>query len=200
MAFNLDELNDIEISDIGTWPEWLRIAMAFVVFLGLLGGGYYFLVGKQLQDLAQLERQESELKRTYTRNKEKVINLPLYREQIEQIQGNFSVIAGQLPNRAEVPQLLIDITQAGLARGLEFRKFEPKEEQRADFYATLPIDISVVGTYHQFGQFASDLASLPRIVTLGDLNISGADNGRLTVNTVVNTYRYLDEDESSSGS
>lgn len=200
MAINLSDLQDIDISDLDTWPQWFKVFGVFVVFAGILYGGYHFLISTQIEELDRLQREEQNLRTTFLDRKGKAINLPVYREQMEQMEETFGVLVDQLPDKTEVPQLLIDITQTGLARGLEFSLFRPQREQVGDFYSTLPIDLAVRGNYHQFGQFVSDLSALPRIVTLGNLSFQGQPNGQLSVSAVVRTYRYLDEDETSAAS
>jgi type IV pilus assembly protein PilO len=195
MAINLSDLQDVDIADLATWPQWFKTFAVVLVFGGLLYGGYHFIISDQLVELDKLERQEKDLKQTYLDRKAKAINLPVYREQMEQMQSSFEVMVGQLPDKTEVPQLLNDITQAGLSRGLTFSVFQPRPEGRGDFYATLPINLRVSGSYHQFGQFVSDLAALPRIVTVGNIQLSAQANGNLNVSALVKTFRYLDEED-----
>src|SRR3990172_4457565 len=122
------------------------------------------------------------------------INLPAYKEQMEEMEQTFGSLLRQLPNTTEVPDLLVDITQAGLGRGLEFNLFRPEKEQPRDFYAEMPISVEVRGTYHELAQFISDVAALPRIVTFGDITISSSGkDSKLTMSAKPRTYRYLDE-------
>lgn len=197
MAIDLSELQDIDIADLSTWPQWFKGFMVLLVFGGILYAGYHFLVSVQIEELDQLEREEGNLRKVFLDRKGKAINLPVYREQLAQMEESFGILVNQLPDKTEVPQLLIDITQAGLARGLDFSLFKPQRERVGDFYATLPIDLRVSGTYHQFGQFVSDLSALPRIVTVGNLGMSGRPDGQLNVSAVIMTYRYLDETEAA---
>ena len=193
MAIDFSELQDVDLTDLTTWPEWFKVAMTFVVFLALLYGGYHFLIGEQLRELNKLQVQEETLKKTFLDRKAKAINLPLYREQMIEIQRDFMVLIDQLPDKSEVPELLVDITQAGLSRGLEFLRFKPEATRDGDFYVTLPISLSVKGSFHQLGLFISDLATLPRIVTLGNLTVNGEPSGILNVSAEIKTYRYQDE-------
>jgi type IV pilus assembly protein PilO len=197
MAFSLSDLQDIDIADLSTWPQWFKTIAVAAVFGGILYAGYHFLIKTQISELDRLEVEEQNLRKTFLDRKAKAINLPVYREQMAQMEETFGVLVDQLPDKTEVPQLLIDITQAGLARGLEFSLFKPQREQVGDFYATLPIDLVVQGNFHQFGLFISDLSALPRIVTLGNLGIQGQPTGELNVTAVVKTYRYLDEEETA---
>src|SRR5690606_8953413 len=191
MAFNLSELQDIDIGDLDTWPQWFKTFCVILVFGGILYAGYHFLISVQLDELDRLEREEANLRNTFLDRKGKAINLPVYREQLAEMAEAFGVMVNQLPDSTEVPQLLIDLAQAGLARGLAFSLRSPQREQNGDSDATLPIDLVVRGGYHQSGPFASDLAALPRIVTVGNLTIQGQPNGQLNVNAVVKPYRYL---------
>jgi type IV pilus assembly protein PilO len=144
------------------------------------------------------EQQEQSLRQTYLTKKLLAINLDIYRKQMEEIQESFGSLLRQLPNTTEVPDLLVDITQAGLGRGLEFSLFRPEAERPQDFCAELPISLSVSGSYHELAQFISDVAALPRIVTFGDINISGVKDGKLSMQATARTYRYLDSGEVKS--
>jgi len=127
------------------------------------------------------------------------INLEAYKQQMEEMQQTFGSLLRQLPNSTEVPDLLVDITQAGLGRGLEFVLFKPEKEQPKDFYAELPISLQVRGNYHELAQFVSDVAALPRIVTFGDITISSQTKGRLAMGATARTYRYLEEGAAAAG-
>ncbi len=199
MAIDLSELQDIDIGDLSTWPRWFKGFAVFAVFCGLLYAGYHYLISEQIRELDTLTREEGSLKKTFLDRKGRAINLPTYREQMKQMEETFAVMVDQLPDKTEVPELLIDITQAGLSRGLEFDLFQPVAEQVSGFYAILPVNVRVRGAYHQFGLFLSDLASLSRIVTVGNLGISSTPQGVLTISAVVRTFRYLDEDAAYSG-
>src|SRR5205085_6725136 len=141
------------------------------------------------------QQEEGKLREAYTTKKAKAINYDLYRQQLAEIEQAFGALLKQLPNKAEMDALLTDINQAGLGRGLQFELFKPAAQERvADFYAELPISIRITGNYHDMGAFASDIAQLPRIVTLNDVSITN-DKGVLAMDAVAKTYRYLDEDE-----
>ena len=137
--------------------------------------------------------QELELRRTFTIKKGMVVNLPAYQAQMIQIKNMLAELVRQLPDSSEVPSLLIDITEAGGRRGLEFVVFDPQEQELGDFYSTLPILMEVKGNYHQLANFISDLAQMPRIVTVGDLEITADEDGGLTSSLVLQTYSYLAE-------
>lgn len=192
----LSDIQDVDIGDFSTWPHWFRWAVIFVVSGGLLWFGYKYLIEPEQIELAKLERQETQLRESFLIKKEQVVNLPAYREQMVEIQDRFGVVLKQLPNKTEVPALLIDISQAGLSRGLVFNQFKPANPRTAEFYITLPISINVSGTYHQLAEFISDLAALPRIVTLGDMTIKGGgeDGTALRMTAQLYTYQYLEEE------
>ncbi len=192
----LSDIQDIDLNDIGSWPLWLKITGAGLVCLGILAAGYYFIIKAQYEDLQKLQRQEAQLKDAYLKKKALAINLSAYRQQMKEIEGTFGVMLKQLPDKTEVPELLIDITQAGLGRGLQFQTFKPQRTRQEDFYAEMPISIAVSGSYHQLGEFVSDLASLPRIVTIGDLDLTPIDGtDHLMMSATTKTYHYLDEDQ-----
>lgn len=192
----LRELQEVDFNDIGSWPLWLKVTGAAVICVAVLAAGYWFIIKDQYADLQKLQRQEAQLKDSYLKKKALAINLGAYRQQMKEIEDTFGVMLKQLPDKTEVPELLIDITQAGLGRGLQFQTFKPQRTRQEDFYAEMPISLAVSGTYHQLGEFVSDLASLPRIVTIGNLDltpIKGTD--RLTMSATTKTYHYLDEDQ-----
>ena len=145
--------------------------------------------------MEKIERQELTLKDDFLKKKELAINLEAYKQQMVEMQERFGVMLRQLPNKTEVPELLIDITQTGLGRGLQFQLFQPRGKRVADFYAELPINIRVSGTYHQLGEFVSDVAALPRIVTIDDLVLAPARGNNLTMSAVAKTYHYLDDEQ-----
>lgn len=192
----LDELRRLDPKSIGSWPiavqfVTLLLILALVVFLG-----YWFDWRNQLTEINTLRERESTLRTTYMDKKRQAINLPAYQKQLEDIEQAFGALLRQLPNRSEMDALLTDINQAGLGRGLQFELFRPAaSETISEFYAELPINIRVTGSYHELGSFASDISQLPRIVTLNDVAVSTGRDGMLTMDAVAKTFRYLDEDE-----
>jgi type IV pilus assembly protein PilO len=190
-------LGDLTLADLNnpaSWPVWLKATATGLVVALILGGGYWFLIQDQIAALERTENEERQLRQSFLDKKALAINLEAYRQQMTEMQETFGVLLKQLPNQSEVPELLIDITQAGLARGLEFVQFKPGGLRQADFYSELPINLTVKGTYHQLGQFVSDLAALPRIVTIGDLALKPiANSNRLQMSAVTRTFHYLDE-------
>lgn len=188
----LDELRSLDLKDLATLPLPVKILGIAISCLVILGGGYYLIIADQLEQRAQAQAEEQTLRETYLNKKLLAINIDIYRKQMEEMQQTFGSLLRQLPNTTEVPDLLVDITQAGLGRGLEFSLFRPEKEQPKDFYAELPISLQVSGTYHEFAHFISDVAALPRIVTFGDINITTGQGGRLSMQATAKTYRYLD--------
>lgn len=192
---NLSEINwDLEAA--GTWP--LPIKIASVVILAALTAGlwFYYDTQDQLSQLAQLQSQEQELKNTFAVKHKKAANLEEYKQLLQEMDKAFGDMLRQLPSQAEVPELLVEVSQTGLAAGLEFELFQPQEEIKKEFYAELPIKIRVHGEYKQLGTFVSGLAALPRIVTVHDVSIAPVKEGnQLVMEAVLKTYRYLDEEE-----
>jgi type IV pilus assembly protein PilO len=195
MALTMDDLRNIDVNDIASWPRSVKIAAAVLICIAILAAGYWFIIKDQLAELEKAERAEVALRDEFSEKKALAVNLEAYKQQMVEMQERFGVMLRQLPNRTEVPELLIDITQTGLGRGLQFDLFQPKNKRVADFYAELPINIRVKGTYHQLGEFVSDVAALPRIVTIDDLVLSPNNGEILTMSAVAKTYHYLDEEQ-----
>jgi type IV pilus assembly protein PilO len=191
----LDDLKNIDINNIAGWPLPIKVAGIALISVALLFLGYWFLIADELTQYDTEQRKEASLKETFLSKKAMAINLPAYKQQMEEMQQTFGTLLRQLPNKTEVPNLLVDITQAGLGRGLNFVLFKPEKEKPQEFYAELPIDLKVTGSFHQLGQFVSDLAALPRIVTVGDIQISADPKGALNMSAVARTYRYLEPEE-----
>lgn len=190
----LDELRNIDVKDLAALPLSVKILGVAVICFLILGAGYWFVIADELEQRSVAQQQEQTLRETYLSKKLLALNIDLYRSQMEEMQQTFGSLLRQLPNTTEVPDLLVDITQAGLGRGLEFSLFRPEKEQPKDFYAELPISLQVSGTYHELAQFISDVAALPRIVTFGDINITSGKSktGQLSMQAMARTYRYLD--------
>jgi type IV pilus assembly protein PilO len=192
---NLSELNDLDLSNVANWPLPARVVMVAMIFATVLGLGYWFDIKDQGIHLETVERKEIELRQTFEVKAKKAANLVAYEQQLEEIKESFGAMLRQLPNKTEVAELLVDISQTGLASGLEFELFKPQNEIPKEFYAELPISIKVKGDYHEFGNFVSGVAALPRIVTVHDVNIAQDKNGELAMDILAKTYRYLDEEE-----
>lgn len=193
----LNDLKNINLNDPGSWPLPIKLVGIGIICVMILGAGYWFDIQGLIDEYDEAQRKELQLRETYLNKKALAINLPAYRQQMEEMQQTFGTLLKQLPDTTEVPDLLVDITQAGLGRGLEFVLFRPEKEQPRDFYAELPISIEVTGTYHELAQFVSDVAALPRIVTFGDIKISSGKSSRLKMVAKAKTYRYLEESEAT---
>jgi type IV pilus assembly protein PilO len=190
-----DELRRLNIRDAGNWPLLPKIGILLAIFLAIVVAGLFLDWKDQWEALGKAEQVEVGLKTQYAEKKKRAINFDLYVQQLSEVEQSFGALVKQLPNRSEIDALLTDVNQAGLGRGLQFELFRPAAQERmADFYAELPINIKITGNYHDMGAFASDIAQLPRIVTLNDVGIS-AEKGNLTMEAVAKTFRYLDDEE-----
>jgi type IV pilus assembly protein PilO len=199
----VDELRSLDPQDPGRWPLPIRIGAVAGWFILLAIILIYFLVVNQKKpDLERVEAEELTLRSEFQTKHSKAVNLEVYKSQLKDIERSFGALLRQLPGKTEVPNLLVDISQTGLAAGLEEKLFQPSAEQKRDFYAELPIKIRLSGSYHEFGEFVSGIAALPRIVTLHDIEIkpvpgSTSSYDNLTLDLTAKTYRYLDEEELS---
>lgn len=189
-----DELNNLDPNNPGVWPLPFQLALIAIVFVILLYAGYYFDISKQRVELESITAKEQEFKETFERKQRKAANLKALKEQMQEMEQSFGDMIRQLPNRAEVAGLIIDISQTGLAAGLEFDLFQPKGEQPSEFYSAIPIAIQVRGSYHQLGEFISGIASLPRIVTTHSIRIKKGKGGGLQMAATAKTYRALEEE------
>jgi type IV pilus assembly protein PilO len=191
----LDDFRRLNFREVGKWPLAPKVIVLTLVVLFIVALGAYFDWKDQWDSLQTAEQEEGRLKTQFTEKKAKAINYDLYVQQLAEVEQSFGALVKQLPNRSEIDALLTDINQAGLGRGLQFDLFRPAPQERmADFYAELPITIKITGNYHDIGAFASDVAALPRIVTLNDIAIAN-DKGTLTMDATAKTFRYLDEEE-----
>ena len=183
--------------DVGAWPAAPRIAVLVGVLCFLLGG-WWFLWKDQLDELDQRQQEELKLKDEFIAKKGQAVNLDLYTQQLNEIDRSFGALLKQLPSKAEVESLLVEINQSGMGRGLQFELFKPNAEIVKDFYAELPISVRLTGVYHDFGAFAGDIAALSRIVALSNISIGvnkQAKDDSLVMDAVARTFRYLDEEE-----
>ena len=199
----LEELQSLDPRDPGRWPLPIRagaVATAFIVLTVALI--YFFVWDEERPELQQRQDEEQSLRQEFRTKHAKAVNLELYKQQLKDIERSFGALLRQLPGKTEVPNLLVDISQTGLSSGLEEKLFQPQSEVKKDFYAELPIKIRLTGSYHQFGQFVSGIAALPRIVTLHDIDIKSENKDaydQLSLELTAKTYRYLDEDEIAAG-
>jgi type IV pilus assembly protein PilO len=197
MALDFSQFRNLDPNNIGSWPVAARAGVVAIACIAVLGLGYWFDTQEQLAVLDQARDTENRLKKDFETKQAKAANLDAYRQQMTEMEESFGTMLRQLPSKTEVADLLVDITQTGLASGLEFQLFKPGNASPQEFYAELPIELTVLGTYHSFGEFVSGVAALPRIVTLHDINIAQATkvSGSLTMQARAKTYRYLDEEE-----
>ncbi|MGH8371241.1 MAG: type 4a pilus biogenesis protein PilO [Gammaproteobacteria bacterium] len=194
------ELQNLDPKNIGSWPLFARILTLVMVFVVVVGAGYWFLIRDQRDQLANDAKKEISLKKEFEEKASKAANLTIYKKQLEEMTKSFGTMLRQLPGQTEIPSLLQDISQTAQVDGLKQDLFRPENEIRKDFYAEKPIRIVVEGNYHEFGKFVSDVAALPRIVTVHDIDIkplSGDAKGdNLIMTLTAKTYRYLEENES----
>ncbi len=191
----LEQFKYLNPKDPGAWPPLPKALSLLALFAAILAGAYVFDWSGQLEALDAGAVQEKKLKDEYKDRKQQAVNLDLYRQQLREIDSSFGALLKQLPNRSQMDALLVEINQAGLGRGLQFDLFKPAgSETQRDFYAELPITLKIQGSYHDMGQFASDISQLPRIVTLNDIAISVAKDS-LVMDATAKTFRYLDDEE-----
>ena len=190
------DLNDLDLSTIGSWPNAVKGAVIAVVCIIVLVAGYFLDVSGQLDKLDQIRKQETRLKTDFEKQYAKAANLAAYKAQLAEMETSFGTMLRQLPSKTEVEKLLVEISQTGLSSGVQFQLFQPEAEQQIEFYAELPIRIKMTGDYNQFARFVSGVAALPRIVTLHNINITTDEaTGKLKMSVLAKTYRYLDENE-----
>lgn len=194
-----EDFNNIDLNNVGSLPLPIKAVLLGVLFIVLLGLGYWFMWSPALDELEQSVAKENELRQVFTAKKSQAIKIEAYRLQMVEIEKTFGALLKQLPDKSEMDGLLTDVNQAGLGRGLEFELFKPGQETVAEFYAEMPIQIRVLGSYHDLGAFATDVSKLPRIVTLNNLIIQPINkeskDARLVLEAVAKTYRYLDSSE-----
>ena len=195
----LEDFNNIDFKNAGSLPISVKLVLLGFLFLVLIGLGYWFLWSPQIDEFDQAEAKEQELRQVFTTKKGQAIKIEAYKQQMVDIEKTFGALLKQLPDKSQMDGLLTDINQAGLGRGLEFELFKPGQETIADFYAEMPIQIRIKGSYHDVGAFATDISKLSRIVTLNDMAIAplnkDSKDGVLVLDAVAKTYRYLDSSE-----
>ena len=194
----IEELRNLDTNDVGRWPLPFRVGAIVIVFVAVAVFGVYMTVVKnKVPLLERAEAREQELRQTFETKQSKAANFDAYRAQLAQMQQSFGTMLRQLPGETEIPNLIVDISQTGLAAGLEEKLFEPQGEIRKDFYAEKPIKIQLAGSYHELANFASSVAALPRIVTLHAIQIQPATDeqfDQLSLDVTAKTYRYLEEE------
>ena len=200
MAINFNEIAEdfrrTNWKDPGTWTFAPKLVVLVAILVAIPVAGYFGVWQGQIEELEKGIAQEETLKKDYLAKKTQAINLDLHKQQLREIDTQFGALLKQLPNKAQMDALLVDINQAGLSRGLQFELFKPAPSEAAkEFYAELPISLKLIGTYHDMGGFAADVGQLPRIVTLNDVSIETGKDGNLLMDITARTFRYLDEDE-----
>lgn len=196
----LEELQSLDPNNPGAWPTWVRVAAVVLLTVAVIAAGLWFLVKPQTETLEREARQEETLRAEFERKQRKAAALDSYKQQLKDMERNFGAMLRQLPSKAEVPSLLNDIAQVRIASGLEEELFQPRDEVRKEFYAELPINIVMIGTFHELGSFVGAVAALSRIVTVDSVSLKPRGepvNGvqELEMQAVLKTYRYLDENE-----
>jgi type IV pilus assembly protein PilO len=208
LNIDLSQLRDLDLNDVARWPQPVKVAAIVLLSVAVLGAGLWLDTRKQFEILEKTRQQEKALKDEFLVKQAKAANLDAYKAQMEEMRRSFGTMLRQLPSRTEVAELLVDVSQTGLQNGLEFELFKPEDEKPADFYAELPIKMKVTGSYHEFGRFVSDVAALPRIVTLQDFTIglrqtsasrdqkaARSNEDPLVMEVTARTYRYLEDEE-----
>jgi type IV pilus assembly protein PilO len=200
---NWDDIqHHLEPDNIGTAPTAIKMGVFITLFVAIVGAGIYFDTREQLQVLERKERKETELKDEFKVKADQAAKLELYKEQLAEMEASFGALLRQLPETTEVESLLVDVSQTGLAAGLEIKKFKPSDEEKKGFYAELPITLEVSGSFHQLATFISGIAALPRIVTISEMTLEpfskdkeSQTDGKLKMAATAKTYRYLQEEE-----
>jgi type IV pilus assembly protein PilO len=192
-----DELRSLDVNDIGRWPLVFRVVVICIVFAVVLGFGIYWtIVEDRAPQLKRAQDEEQTLRVAFENKQRKAANYDEYRKQLDQMEQSFGTMLRQLPGETEIPSLIVDISQTGLAAGLQEKLFQPQPEVPKDFYAEKPIVIHLSGSYHDIANFVSGIAALPRIVTLHNINVTPetADSfDRLSIEVTAKTYRYLED-------
>ncbi len=202
---DLSKLNEIDLSNIdvndikkiGSAPTLVKSIIIILICLIVMAAGIFFDTTKQLEELEKKEKEEASLRTTFDEKQSKAANLEAYSQQLDEMKKSFGALLRQLPNKTEIESLLTDISQTGIASGLEIDYFKPEGLAPKEFYAEFPIKLRVTGRYHQFGQFVSGVAALPRIVTMRNISIKKAKDSAVLLEMEVTavTYQYLDEEE-----
>jgi len=194
----VDDLRKLDVNDVGRWPLLFRAGVILLVFLMVAGLGiYWFIIEDRAPQLKRAQEDEQTLRVTFENKQRKAANYDAYKAQLSQIEQSFGTMLRQLPGETEIPSLIVDISQTGLAAGLQEKLFQPQAEIPKDFYAEKPIKIRLSGGYHEIANFVSGVASLPRIVTLHDINITPEEQGTydlLSLDVTAKTYRYIEEE------
>ena len=187
---NLQELNELDLEDLANWPKSAKIAINIIFSVLIAALFYWMFIASSLQALENIEKKEASLKLQFEAKASLAGNLGLYTEQMSEMENLFNNMLRQLPSKSETAGLLDDLSYIGQHNGLQLRKFKWLQEVKRDFSYEVPVSLEVIGTFHQLGQFTSDIAALPRIVTLEDFTITKLQGELLKVNMIARTYRY----------
>ena len=194
----VEELKSLDVNDVGRWPLLFRAAVILIAFAAVLAVGIWFTIIKDKRpQLLRAQEDEQTLHVTFENKQRKAANYDAYKAQLAQIEQSFGTMLRQLPGETEIPSLIVDVSQTGLASGLQEKLFQPQPEIPRDFYAEKPIKIRLSGGYHEIANFVSGVAALPRIVTLHNINITPENQDsfdKLSIEVTAQTYRYLDEE------
>ncbi|MGQ0658658.1 MAG: type 4a pilus biogenesis protein PilO [Chromatiales bacterium] len=197
----MSDLQNLTLENLGTWPLPVKVLTVLLLCAAVLGLGYWRLTMPKIEELKQVEARETDLRGEFEAKQQKAANLEVLKQQLADIKQTMGEMLQKLPSKTQVPDLLQDISQTGLAAGLEFEIFKPGAEQPQEFYVELPIQVRVTGDYHKFGTFISGVANLQRIVTAHDVKIRPAvaeTGAKLVMETTAKTYRYMDEEEEAA--
>ncbi|HBS26657.1 MAG TPA: pilus assembly protein PilO [Gammaproteobacteria bacterium] len=198
---DLNDFKNLDISDVsklGNAPLAVKAILMLLVLATVLGAGYYFHSRNQLEDLKQLAVKEQDLRRSFDVKYKKSANIKIYQAQLKEMEEDLGAMLRQLPSGTEIPAVILDVSQTGLASGLKINLFKPQNEVTKGFYAEKPIQIRVTGDYHQMAKFSSGIAALPRIVTLHNIKLSPTSDNKLSMDVTAKTYRYLADQEDGS--
>jgi len=187
---NLQEINELDLEDMGNWPQPAKVTVNIVLSILIAAVFYWFFISPSLEELARVEKQETTLRLQFESKALLAGNLGLYGEQMNEMESLFNKMLRQLPSKSETAGLLDDLSYIGQHNGLQLRKFKWLQEVKRDFSYEVPVSLEVIGTFHQLGQFTNDIAALPRIVTLEDFTITKLQGEQLKVNMIARTYRY----------
>lgn len=200
--FNLQQIKadfqTLDPKDPGLWPTVPRVVILLGLIVVLIGLAWWLGWDAQLEELHKKQAEEEKLRAEWLDKKKQAVNLPSYRAQLGEIETSFAVLLEQLPNQSEIGELLVDVNKVAQSNGLAIDLFRPIPEVKKDFYAEIPISVQLTGNYHDFGSFAGEVATLPRIVTLNNLELSVTKTDNLVMKGIVKTFRYLSETEVAS--
>ncbi|MBS0557555.1 MAG: type 4a pilus biogenesis protein PilO [Proteobacteria bacterium] len=195
----LSDFRNLDFNNIGGWAQGVKLTFCTLLFGLIVLAGWWFLISDQQDDLQQRQGQETKLKAEFSDKQAKVVNLEALKQQLDEMRDMLRQLLRQLPSKTEMPELLVDISQTALSAGLQTQLFQPGPESiKEGFYAEKPIQLRMMGTYHQFGAFISGVAALPRVVilTMHNVSLKPTAAGQLSLEGTVRTYRYVEEDES----